>query len=279
MKRLFTLILMAGLIIGPVGGSYATIQALKGAATRIHHNIVYLAATPCSAMVEVLRMIAQRGDMLAMHIPGNLAYCHVPRYIDGKTINYLNIVKGWYKDEAPTTYQKTAEVIHQQAALTPVFIGENTHTATEFLTANPDFARQDNVRFVFLIGNPHHLIIDYYNKKKDYFDQLPEAQMANSVGLKDLYEFIKQLTSQHKAVFICESEKLYSAPEATVQALCNYLQVPFMPESLHWKDISVDFTELPFWTIENTECSRTWHMKAIQSTGFTQPPQYAYVIY
>jgi hypothetical protein len=228
-------------------------------------KIVYLIATPCSKTLEVLRMIHERGDFNVMDIPANLAYCHVH--------NYVHLVEGWYRDDAPTTYLQAAQEIDKMALKGPVFVGETTHTATEFLAANPELASR--MQYVCLIGNPHNLTISYYEKKKDYFDQMPETQMANSIGLKDLYEFIISLKEHDRAVCICRSDDLYYHTEDTVKSMCGHLQIPYMPHALHWKDISENFTTLPFWTIANTSCILAWNLDVIQSTGFTLPQQYA----
>lgn len=228
--------------------------------------IIYMIATPCSAMTQVLRMVHQRGDFTAMHIPANLAYCHEH--------NYLDLVKGWYKDDAPTTYQQALTEIKKAAEKKPLFIAETSHTATEFLTKNPEFVALPNVKFLVLIGNIHNLTISHYEKKKDHFDKLPPEQMSNAIGLKALYEFITELKKQNKKVVICSSPDLFYKPESTVEKLCKELEISFLPQTLHWPDISENFSTLPFWTIENNSCSLAWQNDAIESTGFTEPKQY-----
>lgn len=266
MKWLSSLVLAVSLAIESISASVMT-QPSELPCAQKNHSIVYLMATPCSGMVELLRMMHERGDMTVMHIPANLAYCHEHNYVD--------IVRGWYRDDAPVNYNQVVTEIDKMALKSPVVIGENTHTALEFLAANQEFADRVQVHYVFLIADPHNIAISYYDKKKDYFDQLPEEQMTNSIGFKGLYAFITSLKDKGHSVFICQSEDLYRQPETTVQSMCNHLQIPYLSKALHWKDLSPNFSTFPFWTIENTSCSLEWHLDAIKSTSFTQPQQYA----
>ncbi len=270
MKWLSGLLLIVGLATGSTNAAVTTQTSdLSDVQADVQKNypIVYLVATPCSGMVELLRMMHERGDMTVMHIPANLAYCHVHNYVD--------IVRGWYREGAPVNYQQAVAEIDKMALTAPVVVGENTHTAVEFLAENQEFANRPEVHYVFLIADPHSIIISYYEKKKEYFDQLPKEQITNSVGFKELYAFITSLKDKENGVFICQSEDLYYRSETTVQSLCNYLHIPYLPKALHWKDLSHNFSTFPFWTIENTSCSYTWHLDAIKSTRFTQPQQYA----
>lgn len=233
------------------------------------HKIVYLIANPRTCMVEFLRMIHARNDFKVMHIPANWAYCHVN--------NYLDIVKGWYREDAPTSYAEAREAILKEAEIMPVFVGENTHTAVEFLAANEDFKISPQVQYICLLGEPHKAIISYYEKKKDYFEKLPRCQLSKSIGLKDLYELLEEFERKNlPKPLILRSEDLYSKTHETVQSVCSYLGIPVKEESLHWEDLSEGFTSFPGWyTIELTDCATKWHSPAIACTGFTKPISYA----
>lgn len=237
---------------------------------KAQNRVVYLIANPRTCMVEFLRMMyARNGDFKVMHIPANWAYCHVN--------NYLDITQGWYRADAPTNYAEAKEAILKEAETAPVFVGENTHTAVEFLAANEDFKTSPQVQYICLLGEPHRAIISYYEQKKDYFDQLPRFQLSKSIGLKDLYGLLLDLERRNlPKPLILKSEDLYNNTHATVQSVCSYLDLPFKEESLHWEDLSADFTAFPGWyTIELTECAKKWHSPAIASTGFTKPIRYA----
>lgn len=231
------------------------------------NQIIYMISTPCSAMTQFLRMIAQRKDFMAMHIPANFAYCYQH--------NDLDLVKGWYKEDAPTTYEKAYQTIQKEALKQPLFIAETSHTATEFLTANPTFITNNPVQFLILLGNVHNLTISYYEKKKEYFDKLSADQISNSIGLKALYECLLHLKKQNKNIVICYTPDLFSKTETTVKTICQKLEIPYKPESLQWQNLDTNFTALPFWTIETASCSRTWQQDVITSNGFTKPEQYA----
>jgi len=261
------LLLFALLSIGHNG----TILPMNSAQPSEKHAIVYLISNPRASLVEFLRMIGTRGDIKVMHIPANYAYCHAN--------NYVETVKGWYRDDAPTTYSQAKEDIIEEAKKSDVIVGENTHTVNEFLKANPDFISNPDVQFMVLISEPHGSIISYYEQKKDYFDKLPETQMSASIGFEGLYNLLQELKNSDKGLpLIISTESLYYNTRETVQKVCDYLNIPFKEESLQWKDISENFTTFEsegWYTIELTECSKKWHGKAIRSTGFTEPGKYA----
>ena len=237
------------------------------------YNIVYLIANPRSGLVEVLRMSGERKDHKVMHIPANWAYCHAH-----KDQGFTDIAKGWYREDAPTTYEAAKNDIYKEAEKANVFVGENTHTAKEFLEINKDFVSDPRVHFIFLVSDPHTAIINYYEKKADYFDQLPVHQMTDSLGLKGLYEFREGLIKNgYKAPLVVKSEALYFNTKPTVQQICDYLKIPFIESSLQWKDLSADFknfSDYGWYTIELTDCAKHWHMDAIKNTRFSKPLTY-----
>ncbi len=233
-----------------------------------HKRIVYLVATTRSAMVETLRMMGERGDFKIMHIPANWAFCHVN--------NFTHLTKGWYRDDAPTTYAKAKEDILKEAEKADVFVGENSHTAVEFLEQNKDFMKDPRVQFVFLVRDPHCVTISYYDRKKDYFEKLTTEEFSESIGFKRMHLLLDELKQCGKKPLIIDSKDLYYKTKETVQELCSYLSIPFIERSLQWKDISENFNSFEGWyTIELTDCAKHWHMDAIRSTGFTKPVQYA----
>lgn len=237
------------------------------------NKLVYCICNPRSKLIELMRMIGNRGDFKVMHIPANWAYCNVPAHI------YTDITKGWYREDAPATYAKAQEDIFNEAEKNNVFVGENTHTANEFLKENSQFLKDPRLQLVFLVSSLHGAVISYYRKKKDYFDKLPATQMADSIGLKGMYELLIDIKKDGGTPpLIIKSEDLYFKTQDTVQSLCHFLNVPFKKEALNWADASSNFISFEQWgwyTIELTDCSKAWHMEAIKSTGFTKPETFA----
>ncbi len=234
---------------------------------KAENRIVYLIANPRASMVEFLRMIGNRGDFKVMHIPANWAYCHAH--------NYTKLTEGWYREDAPKTYLQAKDDIYKEAENSAVFVGENTHTAKDFLEENKEFIKDPRVQLIILVRNPHGSIIDYYEKKEKIFDELPRSQLSASMGFKDVYELVQVMNSQGCNPLIIQTEDLYNNTKNTVQSVCDYLNVPCKEEWLHWKDISENFTSFPGWyTIEVTKTAVDWHMDAIKSTGFTRSMTY-----
>lgn len=233
------------------------------------NEIYYLISTPRSSLVEFLRMVGQSNAFRVMHIPGNWAYCHAH--------NYTELCKGWYRNDAPTNYTQVKDEILKEAAKAKVFVGENTHTANDFLIHNKEFTNSPQTKFIFLVRNPHGAIIEYYEKKKSYFDKLPQSQLSESIGLKNTYNLLQELKkSGNHSLLIIKSEDLYFKMRETVQTICKYLNIPFSENLINWKDLSANFVSFPGWhTIELTDCAKTWHMNAISSTSFTRPSVFA----
>lgn len=235
-----------------------------------HNKLVYSVCNPRSKLIELLRSFGTRGDFKVMHIPGNWAYCHEH--------NFTDIVKGWYREDAPSTYLKTKQDIYEELNKQSVFVGENTHTATDFFEKNPDFLKDPRLQLIFLVSDLHAAVISYYIKKQEYFDKLPPTQMTDSIGLKGMYELLlKIIKNGGKPPHFIKSEDLFFKTKATMQSLCKFLRVPFKENSLQWPDASLgfeSFTQWGWYTIELTQCSKDWHMEAIKSTGFTKPSVY-----
>ena len=235
------------------------------------HRIIYCMCNPRSALIELLRMVGERGDFKVMHIPGNWAYCHAH--------NYTELTKGWYREDAPAIYEQTLADILKEAETADVFVGENTHTAKDFFEVNKDFLKDPRLEMIFLVSDPHASIISYYEKKQSYFDSMPASQMSDSLGLKGMYELGEKIKEQTgNRPFTIKSEDLYFKTQEMVSTLCKYLHIPFIEKALRWKDASASFssfTDLGWYTIELTDCSKTWHGNAIKSTCFSRPVTYA----
>lgn len=240
------------------------------------NKLVYCICNPRSSLVELLRMMGERGDFKVMHIPANWAYCNNDAH------NYTEITKGWYREDAPSTYAKANEDILKEAESGNVFVGENTHTAKEFLEQNPNFIKDSRLKLILLVSNPHASIISYYKKKQDdysIFDKMPTTQLSESIGLKGIYDLLMEIKKNGgNPPLMIKSEDLYLKTQETVQSICDFLQIPFKENSLHWKDLSSNFSNFAdygWYTIELTDCAKKWHGDAIKSTGFTEPATFA----
>lgn len=271
----YVVVLSCTLLLGSAGTS--TLLSKGNSAKGSHDEladrpmIVYLIANPRAGLVEFLRMIGERGDFKVMHIPGNWAYCRVH--------DFTHLVDGWYREDAPATYAETKADILKWAEKGNVFVGENSHTAKDFLAYEEEFIKDQRVRLLFLISDPHSSIISYYKKKKAYFDELPVGQLVESMGLQYLYELSQKLKqSGCGAPLVIKTQDLHLKPNKTVQRICDYLQIPFIKESLSWENAEstfLDFTDFGWYTIELPGCSKHWHSSAIKSTRFSKLASYA----
>ncbi|HUD01027.1 MAG TPA: hypothetical protein VMR37_01755 [Rhabdochlamydiaceae bacterium] len=226
------------------------------------HKVVYLISPPRSMSVAFTRMMQARGDFEIYHEPSQYAY---------DKIYYPELTAGWFRGEAIPTFEQVKSELLTKAEQKNVFAKEVSFAVEEFLLNNLTFVQNPAVQFVFLIRNPHHTAISFYYKLGVWPEELNFL-----IGYKAEYE-IFQFVKKHAVnkPFILMTEDLYNRPEETIKAFCERLEMPFLPESMHWSDLSADFTGEQEWhELKVPNITHHWHGDAIRSTGFSKPRPY-----
>ncbi len=227
------------------------------------HPILYLISTPRSLTTAFTRMMHARGDFSVYNEPAHYAYClkHYPEF-----------AKQSYTQEAPATYPAVKDVLLKEAKSMPVFVKEMSIASEEFLASNPEFVNLEQVRFFFLMRNPHHTAISFYRKCPDPVDELHDV-----LGYEQLYNIMLWIQDKTgKAPYVVVAEDLCNNPEATVAEFCKRMEIPFIPNSTQWQALDEHFNPAIEWHEYKYEGpTLLWHSDAINSEGFGKPSQYA----
>lgn len=230
-----------------------------------HNKIIYLISPPRSLSVAFMRMMEARGDFAIMHEPSQWAF--------NKSVHH-DFVESWFIPEAAQTFDEVKERIFEQAKHTNVFVKEMSFAVDQFLLHDQEFIANPHVHFVFLLRNPHHAIISFYNRRNEVEDN--NTSFAHLVGYQACYEIFQKIKSvAARKPYIILSEDLYTNPEATIKAFCAQVGIEYLSESLSWDNLGSGFNGQKEWhEIKYAETTQHWHGDAIKSTGFGRPHQY-----
>jgi hypothetical protein len=232
------------------------------------NKIVYLISTPRSLSTAFLRMMQARGDFVIFNEPSQCSF--VAQYNP-------ELIDNLYKDHAPQNFGDVKRNIFDATVNSHVFVKEMWFAIEDFILHDDALLQNSNVYFIFLVRDPHHALISFYNKQVSTPNfSISYSLFSHLMSYKGLYDFVHRIKekSAHIPLIIC-AEDLYSAPEKVARLICDYLDIDFKEGSLAWSDLGTDFTGYEEWH-ENKLCNRTqlWHGEAIRSTGFTKPTSY-----
>jgi hypothetical protein len=226
------------------------------------NKIVYLISPPRSLSVAFMRMMQARGDFAVFHEPSQKSY---------DLIHDQEFAQQSFVDNAPSTFSEVKQQIFETAAHRNVFVKEMSFAVRDFLIADKEIMQNPNVRFIFLVRNPHHSIISFYKKCAS----IPK-NFSFLCGYQATYELFK--AAQERGVrkpLIIYSEDLYENSENTAKLICNHLEIPFLPQSLSWQDLSSEFEGHQEWhETKFKEVTQHWHGEAIRSSGWGKPSSY-----
>jgi sulfotransferase family protein len=226
------------------------------------NKIVYLISPPRSLSVAFLRMMEARGDFEVFQEPSQKAYC---------IIHYPDLLKKWFLVDVPSTFNEVKNKIFQAAEYRNVFVKEMSFGVRDFLIGDSEIITSPHVRFIFLLRNPHHTVISFYKKN----GKIPQ-NFSFLCGYQATYDILQAVLAH--AVYkplIIYSEDLYERPQEIAQQICNYLEIPFIQESLSWQDLGADFSGHEEWhEAKYKENMQHWHGEAIRSSGWGKPSTY-----
>ncbi len=226
------------------------------------NKIVFLISPPRSLSVAFLRMMESRGDFIIMNEPFISAYTLL-KYDYG-------VVRPWLREDAPRTYEQAKRRVLDTAQKGPVFVKELGTLTTHFID-DPELIANPDIYFIFLIRNPHHTVISYYTGNQYITDNF-----IYHVGYQPCYQMFQAIKdSNPNAPLIILSEDLYNHPQETAEFLCNYLNIPFTQNMLHWQSLDKEFDGHKEWNeLKHRGPTQYWHKNAIESNGFKQPTHY-----
>lgn len=206
------------------------------------------------------RMMHARGDFTVFHEPFQVPYAR--KFAP----DYAAIT---YGPEEQATYEDVKNTILAAANQRAVFVKDMSFNVEYFLLRDQDFITNENVHFVFLLRHPHDSILSFYNKSRSYFPYL--SYLLGYEPFYNLFQHIKQHAKNPLTVVL--AKELSTHPEQTVKSFCSSLQIPFIPESLHWKE-SLDYQK-EWHEIKSDVTMQLWHGDALRSTEFAPLTKYA----
>jgi len=238
--------------------SMSSLIAMQDAEIGTQKNIdefisVISISQPCSGSVAFLRMMRARKDFFISHEPGVYAWrmANHPEEVD----------KDGYEQQLEH-FDDVREFINSLLLKNQNnFIKEESYAAEHYVE-NSDFIRSRHMYSVFLIRDPHAVLLSVYQKMK----RVPKA-VVNYEKMWELYNNIKS-SSKNEPYIIC-FEDLMQHPKPIVKKFCEYINVPFIKESLKWEDLSNNFEDNITW--HDTPFARfdkNWHGNALGSTRF-----------
>lgn len=227
-----------------------------------NHKIIFLISPPRSLSVAFLRMIETRKDFAIFHEP-------FIRPFD--EIYYADLTKEWFAEKKSKTADCIKQEIIQASENENVFVKEMSFSLKPFLLGDKEFVSSPDIFFVFLVRNPHHTVISFYNKIQSIPDNF--SYLIGYQACFELFEYVKN-NGANKPL-ILHTEDLYNDPQLTVQRFCEEIKIPFIPESLEWDNLGENFTGKENWhESKKIHLTQHWHGDAIRSTGFGKPHEY-----
>ena len=120
------------------------------------------------------------------------------------------------------------------------------HCYTELAADNIFFQRLTNT---FLIRDPAKAIASYYAMNPNV--------TVEEIGLKQLCGIYEQALLMDTRPIVVDADDLEDDPEGSINAYCQALGIPFLPDSLSWGSEHQ----------EQWEIWKDWHADAARSTG------------
>lgn len=231
------------------------------------HKIIILVSPPRSLSTAFLRMMEARGDFYIMHEP------FIKPYWTNMSSSIFS-KEQLFRPETLETVEKVKQAILEKSQCSNVFVKEMSFSIRDFLLDDIDLLKQKNVYFVFLLRNPHHVVISFYRKAKMKGEDL--SDFIGWIDYKSVYELCNHVKKHGANVpILLRSEDLYINSEETIRQFCYAADIIFMPESLSWQDLGASFTGEHEWNDPKyQELVHYWHADAIHSTGFSVPSHY-----
>lgn len=227
------------------------------------HKTVFLISPPRSLSVAFLRMMDACNYFIILNEPFISAF--------GMSIeSERELTQGWWKENAPDTYEKAEEVVLAHMTQSPVFIKEIAFVIDEYLQKPNPFIGNPEVEFIFLVRNPHHMLCSYYKSLGTIVENF--CYLASYEQLYRLYTLVNAHHPNKPLVIL--SEDLYTNPKHTAQRVCTHIGIPFKDSMLHWENLDSSFNGQQWHDLKVDSWIEKWHGDAMHSTGISKPRTY-----
>lgn len=213
---------------------------------------IFLISTPRSLSVGFLRMMQARNDFAIFHEPCNAPYV---------AIYHKAYYENNFRDDCFESYEAITESILDQAKTENVFIKDVSFCCREMITEENPLLQ--SAHFAFLVRKPQDVILSLYRKG------LKSNAIREIGGYQQFYELF-ELVDKHAKYppYLIFSEDLGENPSRTVKLFCDFMNIPFMAESLKWNDLGSEFNGREWRDGKTVESVQFWHGDAIHSDHF-----------
>lgn len=227
-------------------------------------KIVYLVSGPRSVSTAFLRMMEARGDFVIFNEPSEYAY---------SSTLYPDYANRWFDEgkKPLPTFEAVKQKLLETAKTSPVFVKEMSDVSYHFLKEDDELLKNPNVRFLFLVRDPHEIAMSYYKK-----DISAVEHMDTFIGSKNLYDVFKMvLEKSPNKPGIIFTDKLTQDPATLSHNLEKHLGIPHKAEALSWTPHDNPQEGSKHWhEVKKEDEVLNWHDRALKSSGFEQLTTY-----
>lgn len=149
-----------------------------------------------------------------------------------------NVTKSW---------EEMVDYIISKAEKRPLFFKDMSYHVIHH--ADIEFLK--NFTNTFLIRDPKPTLLSHYKMNPDF--------TYEEAGYEALYKLFKMTEEiQKKPPVVVDALDLEENPYNIIKKYCEQVNIPFIPEALHWKQ-----GEIEAWSVW-----KEWHLDAMKSDGF-----------
>ena len=164
--------------------------------------------------------MSNRGDMQCFHEPYNEAYYYGE---DRRNDRYfitdpdLQVTPGL---TVAGVHKKMTGIVERDAVFLKDFAYSIIHMADDCFL--------DSFKHTFLIRDPEKVLTSMHSRWPDV--------ALSEIGFEELHTLFRRVADREGVVpVVLDSDELLAAPSAGMRAYCNAVDIPFIPEALHWQ--------------------------------------------
>lgn len=217
------------------------------------NKIVCFFTSPRALSTVTFRMFENRDDFVPIHEPFLPIFCREafpPEIID------------YYRDDSFVNYSQILDCIDEAKEKGHVVIKDMSYAGDGFIEAHPEFAKDENNHFFFMVRHPYWIIQSILKELPDVDETLDIL-----VGVKqtyNLFQKVKELSPNNVSVVLVD--ELLADPEGEIRKLFDDFAIEFSEKSLSWPSLGEDFDGSCWHEQKKYEPFQKWHKKALNST-------------
>jgi hypothetical protein len=189
---------------------------MKMTGSNVNHRILVLWVTARSRSTAFERMMLERGDLHVIHEPFGRYYYFSEKRHSNRAHNV--------KPKPQYDFESISRSVLMQAKTQPLFIKDQAY----YSAPQADHAFLSHFENTFLIRHPKDMLPSLFAKMPDF-----TTEETGYEALHHYFELAKSLAL--RTPIVIDSDDLVTHPIATVQAYCEAVDIPFVPQALEWE--------------------------------------------